>query len=163
MPKPIYLDYNATTPHDPEVIDAMRPFLETEFGNPSSSHLFGSAPQKAVVESREQVAAFLNCSPEEITFTSGGTESNNHAIKGVAEAYREKGNHIITSRIEHPAILEVCQYLEKTGMEVTYLSCGSAFGLRVRSRFGAQTSENGLVGRFRHQYRGVEGRTRGAG
>ena len=121
MPKPIYLDYNATTPHDPEVIAAMRPFLEEEFGNPSSSHLYGSAPQKAVMESRRQVAALLHCRPEEITFTSGGTESNNHAIIGIADAYRDKGNHIITSRIEHPAILEVCGYLEKNGMEVTYL------------------------------------------
>ena len=121
MPKPIYLDYNATTPHDPEVIAAMRPFLEVEFGNPSSSHLYGNAPQKAVAESRRQVAGLLNCRPEEITFTSGGTESNNHAIKGVADAYGDKGNHIITSRIEHPAILEVCEYLEKNGMDVTYL------------------------------------------
>jgi len=121
MPKPIYLDYNATTPHDPEVIDAMRPFLEEEFGNPSSSHLYGSAPQKAVRDARRQAAALLHCRPEEITFTGGGTESNNHAIKGVADAYRDKGNHIITSRIEHPAVLEVCDYLEKNGMEVTYL------------------------------------------
>jgi cysteine desulfurase len=121
MPKPIYLDYNATTPHDPEVIEAMRPFLEEEFGNPSSSHIYGKAPQKTVMESRSQVAALLNCSLGEITFTSGGTESNNHALKGVADAYRDKGNHIITSRIEHPAILEVCGYLEKNGMEVTYL------------------------------------------
>lgn len=121
MPKPVYLDYNATTPHDPEVIDAMRPFLEEEFGNPSSSHFFGQAPQKAVIEARKQVAALLKCSPAEITFTSGGTESNNHAIKGVADACRDKGNHIITSRIEHPAILEVCAYLEKKGMEVTYV------------------------------------------
>ena len=121
MPKPIYLDYNATTPHDPEVIAAMRPFLEEEFGNPSSSHLYGRAPQKAVVESRRQVAALLHCRPEEITFTSGGTESNNHAIIGIADAYRDKGNHIITSQIEHPAILEVCGYLEKNGMEITYL------------------------------------------
>jgi len=121
MPKPIYLDYNATTPHDPEVIEAMRPFLEEEFGNPSSSHLYGNAPQTAVMEARQQVAALLNCSPEEIIFTSGGTESNNQALKGIAEAYRDKGNHMITSRIEHPAILQVCAYLEENGCEVTYL------------------------------------------
>jgi cysteine desulfurase len=106
MPKPIYLDYNATTPHDPEVIAAMRPFLEEEFGNPSSSHYYGNKPRQAVVEAREQVASLLDCQPDEIFFTSGGTESNNHAIKGVADAYGDKGNHIITSRIEHPAILE---------------------------------------------------------
>jgi cysteine desulfurase len=121
MPKPIYLDYNATTPHDPEVIAAMRPFLEEEFGNPSSSHLYGNAPQKAVMKARGQVAALLNCSPGEIIFTSGGTESNNQALKGVAEAYRDKGNHMITSQIEHPAILEVCAWLENIGLEVTYL------------------------------------------
>ena len=121
MQKPIYLDYNATTPHSPEVIEAMRPFLEDEFGNPSSSHLYGNTPQSAVVEARRQVAALLNCRPLEIIFTSGGTESNNQALKGVAEAYRDKGNHLITSRIEHPAILEVCAYLEENGCEVTYL------------------------------------------
>ena len=121
MPKPVYLDYNATTPHDPEVIEAMRPFLEEEFGNPSSSHFYGGAPQKAVMEARRRVAALLSCRTEEITFTSGGTESNNHAIKGVVDAYGEIGNHIITSQIEHPAILEVCHYLEKKGTEVTYL------------------------------------------
>jgi len=121
MPKPIYLDYNATTPHDPQVIEAMRPFLEEEFGNPSSSHLYGNAPHKAVMQARRQVASLLNCRPEEILFTSGGTKSNNHAIKGVAEAYQAKGNHIITSRIEHPAVLEVCAYLESQGREVTYL------------------------------------------
>ena len=121
MPKPIYLDYNATTPHDPEVIEAMRPFLEEEFGNPSSSHLYGNFPHQAVRHARGQVAALLNCRPQEIIFTSGGTESNNHAIKGVASAYRDKGNHIITSQIEHPAILAVCSYLEDNGFAVTYL------------------------------------------
>ena len=121
MPKPIYLDYNATTPHDPEVIAAMRPFLEDEFGNPSSSHGYGIPPHKAVMQARRQVASLLNCRPEEIIFTSGGTESNNHALKGVAEAYRDKGNHIITSQIEHPAILQVCAYLEENGCELTCL------------------------------------------
>ena len=115
MKKPIYLDYNATTPHDPEVVDAMRPFLEEEFGNPSSSHGYGTKPQNAVVEARSQVASLLNCEAEEIIFTSGGTESNNHAVKGFAFACRDKGNHIITSQIEHPAILEVCEYLENIG------------------------------------------------
>ncbi|MBW2336073.1 MAG: cysteine desulfurase [Deltaproteobacteria bacterium] len=121
MKKPIYLDYNATTPHDPEVIAAMRPFLEDEFGNPSSSHGYGIPSHKAVMQARRQVASLLNCRPEEIIFTSGGTESNNQALKGVAEAYRDKGNHMITSQIEHPAILQVCAYLEENGWEVTYL------------------------------------------
>ncbi|MFC1882339.1 cysteine desulfurase family protein [Thermodesulfobacteriota bacterium] len=145
MTKPIYLDYNATTPHDPEVIGAMRPFLEEEFGNPSSSHLYGSAPQKAVMEARAQVADLLNCSPDEIIFTSGGTESNNHAIKGVAEAYGAKGNHIITSQIEHPAILEVCNYLEKKGMEVTYVPVDGQGMVRVSAVGGAITARTILI------------------
>jgi len=121
MIKPIYLDYNGTTPHDPEVIEAMRPFLETEFGNPSSSHWYGIKPKQAVETARKQVAAILNCTPAEVFFTSGGTESNNHAILGVARRFREKGNHIITSSFEHPAVLEVCRYLESDGFETTYL------------------------------------------
>ena len=128
MPKPIYLDYNATTPHDPEVIEAMRPYFEEEFGNPSSSHYYGSKPKQAVIKAREQVASLLNCAPEEIIFTSGGTESNNFAIKGCAESFGHKGNHIITSQIEHPAVLEVCRFLGKNGFEVTYLPVDE-FGL----------------------------------
>ncbi|CAB1074673.1 Cysteine desulfurase (EC [Olavius algarvensis Delta 1 endosymbiont] len=121
MPQPIYLDYNATTPHDPEVIAAMRPYLEEAFGNPSSGHWYGAKPREAVIQARRRAAALLGCRPEEIVFTSGGTESNNHALRGVAYANRLKGNHIITSRIEHPAILEVCRNLEGNGFEITYL------------------------------------------
>ncbi len=121
MNKPIYLDYNGTTPHDPEVIAAMRPFLETEFGNPSSSHWYGVAPHQAVENARRQVAGLLNCSPDEVFFTSGGTESNNHAIRGTVLTLAHKGNHIITSTFEHPAVLEVCRYLETQGFETTYL------------------------------------------
>jgi cysteine desulfurase len=124
MIKPIYLDYNGTTPHDPEVIEAMRPYLETEFGNPSSSHGYGIKPKKAVEAARQQVAGILNCSPAEVVFTSGGTESNNHAIFGVARQLKEKGNHIITSRFEHPAVYEVCRRLEAEGFETTYLPVG---------------------------------------
>ena len=119
--KTIYLDYNATTPIDKEVADAMRPFLDQYFGNPSSSHSYGIETKKAVEKSRKQIAALLNCSPAEIVFTSGGTESNNYAIKGIAYANRHKGNHIITSSIEHPAVLEVCSYLEKNGFEVSII------------------------------------------
>jgi cysteine desulfurase len=126
MTKPIYLDYNGTTPHDPEVIEAMRPYLETEFGNPSSSHWYGIKPKQALETARRQVAGILNCSPTEVFFTSGGTESNNHAIHGVARRFREKGNHIITSSFEHPAVLEVCRYLESDGFETTYLPVGEA-------------------------------------
>ncbi|NOZ13420.1 MAG: selenide, water dikinase SelD [Acidobacteria bacterium] len=118
---PIYLDYNATTPIDPAVAAAMRPFLDSVFGNPSSSHSFGLEAKKAVETARRQVAALLSCRPDEIVFTSGGSESNNYAIKGAAFAYREKGNHIITSAVEHPAVLEVCRFLEKNGFTVTVL------------------------------------------
>ena len=121
MIKPIYLDYNGTTPHAPEVVAAMRPFLEVEFGNPSSSHWYGIAPKQAVESARKQVAGILNCRPQELFFTSGGTESNNHAIRGTARALRARGNHIITSAFEHPAVLEVCRYLEKDGFETTFL------------------------------------------
>jgi len=126
MIKPIYLDYNGTTPHDPEVIEAMRPFLETEFGNPSSTHWYGIKPKQAVEAARRQVAGLLNCNPSEVIFTSGGTESNNHAIRGVARQLRGKGNHIITSNFEHPAVFEVCRYLESFGLETTYLPVGEA-------------------------------------
>jgi cysteine desulfurase len=128
MTRPIYLDYNGTTPHDPAVIAAMRPFLETEFGNPSSSHWYGIMPKKAVETARRQVAQALHCRPGEVIFTSGGTESNNHAIRGAARARRSKGNHIITSAFEHPAVLEVCRHLENDGFETTCLPV-SADGL----------------------------------
>ena len=117
----IYLDYNATTPIDPLVADAMRPFLQDFFGNPSSIHTEGVRAKEAVETARKQVAAMLNCYPDEIIFTSGGTESNNFAIKGIAFANRNKGNHIITSCIEHPSVMEVCRYLEKQGYIITYL------------------------------------------
>lgn len=125
MIKPIYLDYNGTTPHAPEVINAMRPFLESEYGNPSSSHWYGITPKKAVEQARHQVAGLMNCLAEEVIFTSGGTESNNHAIKGAARALKAKGHHIVTSTIEHPAVLEVCRYLEQEGFETTYVNCDS--------------------------------------
>jgi len=119
--KPVYLDYNATTPIDREVAEAMRPYLEEYFGNPSSLHWYGIQSQKAVQKARGQVALLLNCKPEEIIFTSGGTESNNFAIKGAALANRNKGNHIITSTIEHPAVTEVCKYLEAGGFQTSYI------------------------------------------
>jgi len=119
--KPIYLDYNATTPIDPRVAEAMLPFVHQHFGNPSSSHIFGVTAKKAVEKARQQVANLLHCQIDEVIFTSGGSESNNHAIKGVARAYRQKGNHLITSSVEHPAVVEVCRYLEEHGYVVTYL------------------------------------------
>ncbi len=131
MTQPIYLDYNGTTPLDPEVIAVMRTFMESEFGNPSSSHWYGIAPKKAVEKAREQVAALLSCKPEEIIFTSGGTESNNHAIISSAQMMKHKGNHIITSAIEHPAGIEVCKFLEKDGFETTYLPVDESGRVKV--------------------------------
>ena len=121
MSNPIYLDYNATTPVDPEVAAVMLPYLQEHFGNPSSSHPYGRRTKAALETARGQVAALLQCRPEEIVFTSGGSESNNYAIKGAAFANRARGNHIITSAVEHPAVTEVCRYLAGQGFTVTYL------------------------------------------
>lgn len=118
---PIYLDYNATTPVAPEVADAMLPYLKDFFGNPSSSHIYGQQSKEAVDKARDQVAQLLNCKSKDLIFTSGGSESNNYALKGYAFANQDKGKHIITSSIEHPAIIEVCKFLETQGFEVTYL------------------------------------------
>ena len=120
--KPIYLDYNATTPIEPRVLQVMLPFLKTNFGNPSSSHIYGKATKEAVNKAREQTANLIGAQTSEILFTSGGTESNNHAIIGTAFANMEKGKHIITSVVEHPAVLETVRYLkERFGFNVTYL------------------------------------------
>jgi len=119
--EPVYLDYNATTPLDPAVASAMRPYLDTHFGNPSSSHAYGVRAKQAVETARRQVAEMLGARSEEIVFTSGGSESNNLAIRGAAYALREQGNHIITSAVEHPAVSEVCRYLETQGFRVTVL------------------------------------------
>lgn len=121
MKIPVYLDYNATTPIAPRVADAMLPYIYTHFGNPSSNHSYGIEAKKAVEKARKQLANMLGSNIEEIIFTSGGSESNNYAIRGIAFTNRTKGNHIITSSVEHPAIVEVCQYLEMNGFKVTYL------------------------------------------
>ena len=120
---PIYMDYHATTPVDPRVLDAMLPYFTQKFGNAASrSHAFGWVAEEAVTKSREQVAALIGAqNPKEIIITSGATESNNLALKGVAEFYRDKGNHIITSTIEHKAVLDTCKRLEKEGFQITYL------------------------------------------
>ena len=117
----IYLDHNATTPVDSEVRDAMLPFLSDNFGNPSSIYAHGREARQAVGAAREKVAKLINAQPEEIIVTSGGTEADNLAIKGVAFALREKGNHIITSAIEHHAVLKSCKWLEKQGFAVSYI------------------------------------------
>jgi len=123
---PIYMDYHATTPVDPRVLDAMLPYFSEKFGNAASrSHSFGWTAESAVAAGREKVAELLGAkSPKEIVFTSGATESNNLALKGVAEFYGEKGKHIITTVIEHKAVLDTCKRLEKQGYQVTYLPVG---------------------------------------
>lgn len=119
---PIYLDYHATTPMDERVLEAMLPFFREHFGNAASrNHAFGWVAEEAVEKARKQIASLINANPKEIVFTSGATESNNLAIKGVAEMYAEKGNHIITAATEHKAVLDTCKRLEKRGCRVTYL------------------------------------------
>lgn len=121
MSKRIYLDYSATTPVKQEVVNAMLPYFTETFGNPSSIHAFGRDAKNSINNVREVVAKFLNASADEIYFTGGGSESDNWAIRGVAQAYKAKGNHIITTTIEHHAVLHTCEALEKEGFEVTYL------------------------------------------
>lgn len=117
----VYLDNNATTPVHPEVLEAILPFYRENFGNPSSIHYLGRSVRVAVDEAREKVASLLGAGPSDVVFTSGGTESDNFALKGVAFANQQRGKHMITSMIEHPAILDTCKYLEKLGFMVTYL------------------------------------------
>jgi cysteine desulfurase len=119
---PIYLDYQATTPMDPAVLEAMIPYFTHKFGNPHSrTHQYGWEAEEAVEEARRQVAHLINATPKEIIFTSGGTESNNTAIRGVAKFYKDKKNHIITVQTEHKCVLDVCRHLEQEGFIVTYL------------------------------------------
>jgi len=117
----VYLDFNASTPLAPEVAEAMRPFLTDHYGNPSSRHWAGRPAKEAVEHARGQVARLLSCRPSEVVFTSGGSESNNHAIEGAWFARRRRGDHIITTAIEHPAVLQPCRFLERLGAQVTYL------------------------------------------
>lgn len=118
----VYLDFNATTPVEPEVLDAMLPYFSAEFGNAASIHTPGQKARAAVENAREQVAALIGARPQEIVFTSGGTESDNHAIFGIVEAAGGQDNHVITTTVEHEAVLNACQALEKRGVHVTYLN-----------------------------------------
>lgn len=123
--KQIYLDYSATTPVKEEVVKEMIPYYTEVYGNPSSLYSVGLQARQGLETARERVAALINARPEEIRFTSGGTEADNWVLEGVADALKDKGNHIITSRIEHHAVLHTCRYLEKHGFEVTYLDVDS--------------------------------------
>src|SRR6476646_6811357 len=127
----IYLDNSATTRVDDQVVMAMWPFFTDVFGNASSTHQWGQRARQAVEDARRQVAGLINAQPSEITFVSGGTEADNLAIRGVAEAQGSHGRHIITSEIEHPAVLATCAYLEKLGFQVTYLPVYSEGMVRV--------------------------------
>ena len=148
MHKPVYLDYLATTPVDPRVADKMAACLTLEgnFGNPASrSHLFGWQAEQAVENARRQLADLLHADPREIVWTSGATESDNLAIKGVAQQYRERGRHIVTSRIEHKAVLDSCAQLEQEGYEVTYLDPDRHGVVSAESVAGALRSDTLLV------------------
>jgi cysteine desulfurase len=124
----IYLDYNASTPIDPEVRETMLPFLSEHYGNPSTTHWAAKPAKEALEKARTQVARLLKCESSEIVFTSGGSESNNYVLKGVYSALKGKGNHIITTKIEHPAIMQPCRYLESLGAKVTYVGVNQ-FGM----------------------------------
>ena len=143
--KRVYLDNSASTRVDDEVMQAMLPYFTEVYGNASSTHQYGQRATQAIEDAREQVAALLNADKTEITFLSGGTESDNLAIKGVAEANREKGRHIITSQIEHPAVLAACGRLEKQGWRVTYLPVYREGVVRVEDAREALTDETVLI------------------
>jgi cysteine desulfurase len=146
MQLPIYMDNHATTPVDPRVLEAMLPYFTQTFGNAASrNHSFGWAAEEAVEKAREQIARLINADPKEIVFTSGATESDNLAIKGVAEMYRDKGDHIITSVIEHKAVLDTCKRLEKNGYRVTYLPVDDVGLVRLEELQEAITDQTILV------------------
>ncbi|MGZ8472696.1 MAG: cysteine desulfurase family protein [Candidatus Deferrimicrobiaceae bacterium] len=138
----IYLDFNASTPIASEAVEAMRPFLTEHYGNPSSLHWAGMPAKDAVERARGQVAGLLGCDPTEVVFTSGGSESNNHAIKGIFFANRNRGNHIITTTVEHPATINPCRFLETLGARVTVLPvdrCGTVNPADVRTAITPET------------------------
>ena len=143
---PIYMDNHATTPMDPRVLDAMLPYFGTIFGNAASrNHQFGWEAEQAVDKAREQISKLIGCTPKEIIFTSGATESNNLAIKGIAEMYREKGNHVITQVTEHKAVLDTCKKLERQGFDVTYLPVQEDGLISIDALKAAMTDKTILV------------------
>lgn len=146
MKLPIYLDYHATTPMDPRVLETMLPYFTETFGNAASrNHSFGWQAEEVVVKSREQIAATIGAMEKEIVFTSGATEADNLALQGVADFYKNKGNHIITSPIEHKAILDTCQYLSQKDYEITYLSVDRHGSIDLKELEDAITDKTILV------------------
>ncbi|MBS1615980.1 MAG: IscS subfamily cysteine desulfurase [Bacteroidetes bacterium] len=146
MKLPIYLDNNATTPMDPRVLEAMLPYFTDRFGNAASrNHPFGWAAEEAVDYAREQVAKLIGCDPKEIIFTSGATEADNLALKGVYEMYASKGNHIITLTTEHKAVLDTCKHIEKLGGQVTYLEVKEDGLVDLQALEAAITSQTILI------------------
>ncbi|USG64075.1 cysteine desulfurase [Brevibacillus ruminantium] len=145
MRESIYLDHAATTPVHPRVVEAMYPYLTQVYGNPSSVHSFGRESRQALEKARDQIAGLIEANPQELVFTSGGTEADNMAIIGGALAQRERGRHIITSSIEHHAVLHACEYLEKNGFEVTYLPADKTGMVRVEDLKHAVRSDTILV------------------
>ena len=146
MKTPVYMDYNATTPVDPRVLEVMLPYFKENFGNAASrNHEFGWIAEEAVDKARQQVAAVLNANAKEIVFTSGATESDNIAIKGVARMYGRKGKHIITQVIEHKAVIDPCKYLEQEGYKVTFLPVARNGMINLDQLREAMTDETILV------------------
>ena len=143
--RPIYLDYNATTPVLPAVAEAMLPFLYEHFGNPSSAHPYGAAARNAVEKARRQVADLLGARPDEVVFTSGGSEANNTVILGVARLLRSRGRHVVTSAVEHPAVLEPCAALAAEGFRVTKVPVDEAGRVDPAEVAAALTPETILV------------------
>lgn len=141
----IYLDHSATSPVDPDVFKAMEPYFVNSFGNPSTLYSLGREAKIAMESSRKKVASLIGANPEEVIFTSGGTESDNIAIKGIAYKLKDKGNHIITSKIEHPAVEETCKYLEKNGFQVTYLPVGEEGIVSISDLENAITDKTILI------------------
>ena len=144
-PDLIYLDHAGTTAMDPRVLESMLPFFTQLYGNPSSIHTIGQEARHALDDAREQVARVLQCRNNEVVFTSGGTESDNAAIHGAATALKETGNHLITSNVEHHAVLHCCQYLENMGYEVTYLPVDAYGMVSPESVYAAITDQTTLV------------------
>ena len=143
--KNVYMDYSATTYVKPEVVEEMLPYFTEKFGNPSSFYGISRETKRAIDKAREQIAKALNCLPDEVYFTGGGSEAYNWAIKGIAAAHKNKGNHIITTKIEHHAVLHTCQYLEKNGFEVTYLDVDDEGFIRIEDLKNAITDKTILV------------------